>query len=33
MRRKFYELRGWDPETGVQLPSTLKQLGLAELIA
>lgn len=32
MRREFYELRGWDPETGVQLPETLTRLGLDRLL-
>jgi aldehyde:ferredoxin oxidoreductase len=28
MRREFYQLRGWDPDTGVQLPDTLDRLDL-----
>ncbi|MDT8379993.1 MAG: aldehyde ferredoxin oxidoreductase N-terminal domain-containing protein [Desulfotignum sp.] len=28
MRKEFYQLRGWDPATGVQLPETLARLGL-----
>ena len=28
MRRNYYELMGWDAETGKPLPSTLKNLGL-----
>ncbi|MFC1886393.1 aldehyde ferredoxin oxidoreductase C-terminal domain-containing protein, partial [Thermodesulfobacteriota bacterium] len=28
MRKEFYTLRGWDPETGVQKPETLEKLGL-----
>jgi len=27
MRREFYQLRGWDPDTGVQLPDILDRLG------
>jgi aldehyde:ferredoxin oxidoreductase len=30
--RRYYELMGWDPETGYPLPITLKTLGLDELI-
>lgn len=32
MRREFYEIRGWDPETGLQKAETLEQLGLSDLI-
>ncbi len=32
MVRSYYELMGWDPETGRPLPHTLKNLGLADLI-
>jgi aldehyde:ferredoxin oxidoreductase len=32
MRRQFYELRGWDTQTGTQQPETLKRLGLSDLI-
>jgi aldehyde:ferredoxin oxidoreductase len=32
MRDEFYELRGWDPETGLQKAETLERLGLRELI-
>ena len=32
MRREFYDIRGWDPETGLQKSKTLKQLGLSDLI-
>jgi len=28
MLRNYYELMGWDPETGIPLPSTLESLGL-----
>ena len=31
MRKEFYELRGWDAETGVQKAETLERLGLFEL--
>jgi len=31
--RRYYELMGWDPETGYPLPTTLKALGLGDLIA
>jgi aldehyde:ferredoxin oxidoreductase len=30
--RRYYELMGWDPETGYPLPATLKALGLENLI-
>jgi aldehyde:ferredoxin oxidoreductase len=29
MRREFYQLRGWDPDTGTQLSDTLDRLGLS----
>lgn len=32
MREQFYELRGWDVKTGVQMPDTLIRLSLKELI-
>jgi aldehyde:ferredoxin oxidoreductase len=32
MRRRYYELMGWDHESGRPLPETLEQLGLAEVI-
>ncbi len=32
MRRRYYELMGWDFETGRPLPDTLRKLGLADLI-
>jgi aldehyde:ferredoxin oxidoreductase len=32
MRDEFYELRGWDPETGLQKAETLERLGLRDLI-
>jgi len=28
MLRNYYELMGWDPETGIPLPSTLESLGI-----
>lgn len=31
MRREFYELRGWDPETGLQRSETLEALDLSDL--
>ena len=31
MRKEFYELRGWDPETGLQRIKTLERLGLPDL--
>jgi len=33
MRREFYELRGWDPESGLQKAETRARLGLSDLIA
>jgi len=32
MRREFYELRGWDPESGMQKAETLERLGMSELM-
>ena len=32
MRRRYYELMGWDYESGRPLPETLERLGLAEVI-
>jgi len=32
MRRDFYELRGWDAETGLQKADTLEGLGLSDLV-
>ena len=32
MRREFYTLRGWDPESGLQKTETLKGLNLPELL-
>jgi aldehyde:ferredoxin oxidoreductase len=29
MLREYYEVRGWDPETGRPKPETLRHLGLA----
>jgi aldehyde:ferredoxin oxidoreductase len=31
MRRNYWEAIGWDPETGVPEPETLKMLGLSGL--
>ncbi|MBW2366234.1 MAG: hypothetical protein JRF25_14740, partial [Deltaproteobacteria bacterium] len=31
MREEFYELRGWDPETGLQKTETLNRIGLSDL--
>ena len=33
MRKEFYELRGWDAESGLQKAETLERLGLSDLIA
>jgi aldehyde:ferredoxin oxidoreductase len=33
VRRRYYDLMGWDPETGYPLPITLKALGLDDLIS
>jgi aldehyde:ferredoxin oxidoreductase len=32
MRKEFYELRGWDAESGLQKIETLGKLGLSELV-
>ena len=32
MRREFYELRGWDAESGLQKAETLERLGLSDLV-
>ena len=32
MKRFYFELMGWDPQTGKPLPQTLKSLGLEKLI-
>jgi aldehyde:ferredoxin oxidoreductase len=32
MRKEFYDLRGWDSETGLQKAKTLERLGLSDLI-
>ncbi|MFC1902237.1 hypothetical protein ACFLX3_04855 [Chloroflexota bacterium] len=32
MRRKYYELTGWDKETGKPLPDTLRRFGLEQAI-
>ncbi|MEJ2234604.1 MAG: aldehyde ferredoxin oxidoreductase N-terminal domain-containing protein, partial [Syntrophobacterales bacterium] len=32
MRKEFYELRGWDSESGLQKPETLERLGLSDLL-
>ena len=31
MRKEFYELRGWDPETGLQKIETLRRLDLDDV--
>lgn len=31
MRKEYYRLRGWDPETGLPLPETLARLQLSDL--
>ena len=31
MREEFYELRGWDPETGLQRVETLEGLDLSDV--
>lgn len=33
MKRHYFQLMGWDPETGTPLPHTLESLGLGELVA
>ncbi len=33
MRSKYYRLRGWDPETGLQTRGRLEALGMADLVA
>lgn len=32
MRKEFYELRGWDPQTGLQKRLTLERLGLSDIL-
>ncbi len=32
MRKKFYDLRGWDAESGLQKAETLAGLGLSDLV-
>ncbi len=32
MRKEYYELRGWDAESGLQKIETLEKLGLSELV-
>ncbi len=32
MKKEYYELRGWDAETGIPTPETLQKLGLEESI-
>jgi hypothetical protein len=32
MRKEFYELRDWDPESALQKIETLENLGLSELV-
>ena len=31
MRKEFYDLRGWDSESGLQKERTLEHLGLSDL--
>ena len=31
MREEFYQLRGWDSESGLQKAETLERLGLSDL--
>jgi aldehyde:ferredoxin oxidoreductase len=31
MRKEFYDLRGWDSESGLQKAKTLEHLGLSDL--
>ena len=31
MRKEFYELRGWDTESGLQKAATLERIGLSEI--
>jgi len=33
MRRMYYDLMGWDFETGKPLPETLRKLGLSDLVS
>jgi aldehyde:ferredoxin oxidoreductase len=33
MRKEFYELRGWDIDSGLQKAQTLERLGLSDLVA
>jgi aldehyde:ferredoxin oxidoreductase len=32
MRKEFYDLRGWDAESGLQKAETLERLGLSDLV-
>jgi aldehyde:ferredoxin oxidoreductase len=32
MRKEYYELRGWDAESGLQKAETLERIGLPELV-
>jgi aldehyde:ferredoxin oxidoreductase len=32
MRKEFYELRGWDSESGLQKVETLERLGLSDFV-
>jgi aldehyde:ferredoxin oxidoreductase len=32
MRDEFYQLRGWDPETGYPLAKKFQELGLSDLL-
>ena len=31
MRKEFYEIRGWDTESGLQKAATLERIGLSEI--
>ncbi|MBC8391225.1 MAG: hypothetical protein H8E17_01480, partial [Deltaproteobacteria bacterium] len=33
MRKEFYDLRGWETESGLQKTETLAQLGLSDIVA
>jgi aldehyde:ferredoxin oxidoreductase len=32
MKEEYYQLRGWDPATGLQKEDTLKSLGLPDVV-
>jgi len=33
MRSVYYQMMGWDPETGRPIPETLRKIGLEPLVA